>query len=157
MKKVNNPHDNFFRKSFSVKKVALGYLKAFLDKEIIQELDLDNFFQLENDSFITEDLVEQFADLVYKTRFVRKKKIKKRELNVYICLLFEHKSYPVTFPYKQLLHYILGAWDKMNAANEPLQLILPIVIYHGDKKWHHKPMTDYFFLPNEHFRRFLPK
>ncbi|HHB78726.1 MAG TPA: hypothetical protein ENK85_05800, partial [Saprospiraceae bacterium] len=41
MKKVNNPHDNFFRKSFSVKEVALGYLKEFLDEEIVQELDLD--------------------------------------------------------------------------------------------------------------------
>jgi len=156
MQKVNNPHDIFFRKSFSVKEVALGFLKEFLDKEIIQELDLGCFFELQNDSFITNDLVEQYADLLYKTRFVRKKGLKGKEEYLYICLLFEHKSYPVKFPYRQFLSYITGAWNKMEEQNESLKLVLPIVVYHGEKKWHHKPMIDYFYLPNKHFRRFLP-
>ena len=158
MGKVNNPHNNFFIKSFSVKEVAKGYLKEFLDKEIVQELDLDNYLKLQSDSFITNKLEERYADLVYKCRFKQKKKVKGKDVYEYlfICLLFEHKSYPVKFPYLQLLSYQVNAWEKMESQKEPLRLVLPIVVYHGEKKWHHKPMTDFFHLPNEHFRRFLP-
>ena len=74
-----------------------------------------------------------------------------------VTLLFEHKSYTVTFPHIQLLQYIINIWkQEIKEKKKNLSLIIPIVIHHGDKKWAYKSMKSYFVdLPNDLYK-FIP-
>ena len=62
--------------------------------------------------------------------------------------MFEHKSYVPSHPHLQLLRYMLGMWEAQIRNHEPLKLILPIIIYHGQQKWNAKPFADYFVGPD---------
>ena len=54
----------------------------------------------------------------------------------YIYFLFEHKSYKDKFLALQVLSYMLEIWkdDKLRVNNK-LPIILPIIIYHGERSW----------------------
>ncbi|MEZ4828082.1 MAG: Rpn family recombination-promoting nuclease/putative transposase [Bacteroidia bacterium] len=41
------------------------------------------------------------------------------------------KSYPVDFPHLQILRYMLEIWDRQVREQQPLSLIIPILVYHG--------------------------
>ena len=57
-------------------------------------------------------------------------------MNAYIYLLFEHKSSPDKFVAFQILRYMTRIWEKSLAEKEKsLPLVLPIVFYHGKRKW----------------------
>jgi predicted transposase/invertase (TIGR01784 family) len=53
----------------------------------------------------------------------------------YIYLLFEHKSYPDPLISWQLLRYMVRIWERSLKQQESLLPIVPMVIYHGQKKW----------------------
>ena len=154
---VNNPHDRFFRSAFSEKKVALGYLLEFLPTEVTNELDLESL-DLESNSYVNKNLEEHFSDIVYRCQFKQSKQKQKnnKQDDIWLSFLFEHKSYPVYFIYKQLLQYVVSAWDTLIKQNKPLKIIIPIVVYHGKDNWEMRKIDDYFYIPNEHFRKFLP-
>ena len=75
------------------------------------------------------------------------------------CLpdLFEHKSYLPTFPiHLQLLDYLLQIWEDDLKNGRPLSVIIPIVVYHGEKGWEQKPFSDFFLDLPEDWRVFVP-
>ncbi len=154
---INNPHDRFFRSVFSEKEVALGYLTTFLPDTILSELDLSSL-ELENNSYINETLQEHFSDIVYRAQFKqnKEKKSQKKQNAIWLSFLFEHKSYPVEFIYLQLLQYIISVWIHLTKQKTQLRLVIPIVVYHGKEEWKLRKMEDYFYLPNKHFKQFLP-
>ena len=104
-KKANhhNAHDKFFKAVFSKRREAANLLKQFGDTALVKGLDFRTL-KREQDSFTESDLKEYFSDLVYSCRW------KGKELR--ICLLFEHKSYPVDYPHFQLLRYMLNCWEQ---------------------------------------------
>ncbi|WP_256212777.1 Rpn family recombination-promoting nuclease/putative transposase [Halanaerobium congolense] len=55
----------------------------------------------------------------------------------FVYFLFEHKSYFDKMTPVQMLGYILDIWKLYNKQNknEKLPPIIPILIYHGDRKW----------------------
>ena len=95
---IINPHDKFFKETFSIRENVLDFLQGIFPGEILKKLDLSTL-TLDNNSYIDEELKEHFSDIVY-TCFCNNKELK-------IALLFEHKSYVVTCPYLQLLKYLL--------------------------------------------------
>lgn len=152
---IKNPHDKFFRSVFSEKKVALGYLLEFLPSEITDELDLDTLEQ-ENNSYIDKNLDEHFSDIVYRCNFKRQENTTQNQNEIWLSFLFEHKSYPVYFVFLQLLQYVVNIWSQLLKQNKPLKIIIPIVVYHGKKEWEMRKIEDFFYVPNKHFRKFLP-
>ncbi|RME55879.1 MAG: transposase, partial [Deltaproteobacteria bacterium] len=64
MKKITNPHDAFFKETFSKKAYAADFLEGVLPAPLRAKLDLDTL-RLENASYIDERLAEHFSDLVY--------------------------------------------------------------------------------------------
>ena len=57
-------HDSFFKQIFSDKERAIDFTKHVLPPEISSKLDFSTF-NLENVSYIDEELSEHFSDTVY--------------------------------------------------------------------------------------------
>lgn len=126
--KLQNPHDKFFKETFSNIEVAKDFIINYLPENIVKIIDLDTL-ELQKDSFINEQLQEVFSDMLFKVSI--------NNNDGYIYFLFEHKSYISKQTALQLLKYMVEIWE-MNIKKEgigKLPIIIPIVIYHGKEKW----------------------
>jgi predicted transposase/invertase (TIGR01784 family) len=146
---LNNPHDKFFKGTFGMKKVARAFTEAFVDKDLLEDLDLDSL-EIDSTTYITDELSEFFADMVWRCYY------KKGNEYVKISFLYEHKSYIPAYPHFQLLDYLRGGWrTQILQENNPI-LMIPIILYHGESKWINTPLQDYFGKVHPKFLRFLP-
>ncbi|MCB0582543.1 MAG: Rpn family recombination-promoting nuclease/putative transposase, partial [Phaeodactylibacter sp.] len=145
----NKPHDEFFKAALGRKELAIAYLQAFLPEEIVQKLKLSEL-KPANDSYITAKLRKVFSDLVYTCPFGDEGQ------EILITFLLEHKSQPVKYPHIQLLQYELEIWELQVKQKEPVKPVLPIIFYHGKKKWEKKPFEEYFIPLDESLRKYIP-
>ena len=61
------------------------------------------------------------------------------------------------YPHIQLLQYQLGIWKTNLKQKKGLQVIIPIIIYHGKKKWQVKRFAEYFPAVEPELSRFIPE
>jgi hypothetical protein len=155
--RIPNPHDKFFKESFSRLEVAKSFIEEVLPKDIRDKMNL-NTLQLSNASYIDDMLRENFADLVYETEY--------RGVKATVTLLFEHKSYQQNFPEWQLMRYMSNIWgeeqkqttDEEKEKNEKNpSVVIPIIIHHGKTAWKKTSMRAYFGNPPAELLRFLPE
>ncbi|MEW5815072.1 MAG: Rpn family recombination-promoting nuclease/putative transposase, partial [Spirochaetota bacterium] len=146
---IQNPHDKFFKETFSDKANAADFIKGTCPPEVLKNLVLSTL-TLEKSSYIDEELKEQFSDLVYSCQYGKKR-------NVSIVLLFEHKSYVPQYPHVQLLKYLLNLWKEDMNARKPLTVVIPLVLYHGRRRWRKRDFSTYFDTCDQEVRRFLPE
>jgi predicted transposase/invertase (TIGR01784 family) len=144
-----NDHDKLFKGTFSIREIALLHLQDQISPALQSHFDWDSL-QLSNDSFVEGQLRTYFADIVYTMKL-------KSGTPFRVCLLYEHKSkLPDRAIYIQLLQYMLGIWRKNLEQNQPLDFVLPIIVYHGKAAWKTKPFSAEFEgLPVE-FLPYLP-
>lgn len=122
--KINNKHDKTFRKILDNKKEFKKFLNRILKLEHeINEKNIEKY----NSSFVGEDFKNQEADIIYK--------IKGEE----IFILVEHQT---KIDYKmplRILKYemeIIRSRIIKNINNKIVYpIIIPIVLYTGEKKW----------------------
>ena len=157
--KVNNPHDGIFGDIESDPINSSDLIQGTVDKELVSKLDLKTL-QLQNTTYVTEELKKFFSDLVFTCNYGNRK--------IRLALLFEHKSYFVEYPHIQLLQYMSNILTKTlqekqskKDKKEPRFMItIPIVFYHGEKKWEMKDFYKYFELEDEELkglRQFIPE
>lgn len=150
---IPNPHDKFFKESFSRLEVAKSFIEEVFPKEIQDKINL-NSLKLSNASFIDEMLKESFADLVYQCEY--------QGVEATITLLFEHKSYQEDFPEWQLLRYITNIWgefqkQKKDKKSKKPSVVIPVIIHHGETPWKKTSMLSYLGNPPAELHRFLPE
>ncbi|WP_446011291.1 Rpn family recombination-promoting nuclease/putative transposase [Candidatus Electrothrix sp.] len=129
MSDVTNPHDSFFRETFGRKEIAAGFLREYLPRAILRKIDLESLTAVK-DSFVEKELRQHFSDLLYRVRY--------QEHMLYLYLLFEHKSSPDPWTGLQLLRYLVRFWEqhrKQHPKDRKLPAVVPLVLYHGRKKW----------------------
>ena len=126
MEKIDNIHDNFFKTVFSKIDNIKDFLFTSLPADIQNYIDFENI-EIDNTSYVSENFKGYFSDVVVKTRIIDS------EMDIYI--LFEHKSYQDKKIFIQLLRYMYLMWNKDIGENKPLRVIIPLVFYHGKKKW----------------------
>ncbi len=51
---------------------------------------------------------------------------------------------------------MLNIWEYNIKQNVELQVVVPMIVYHGKSKWRKKEMKDYFKIPESCFSRFIP-
>ena len=95
--------------------------------ELLAKLRLDTL-QHTRETFLSSGENEKRIDLLYSANFVD-------GTEVLIYFLLEHKSYVDRRIALQLLEYVLKIHDCRRRNNQPLCVVIPIVIYHGDKPW----------------------
>ncbi len=147
--KIINTHDRFFKSLFSNKNGVKEFVSKTVRSEIVKNLDLSTL-QIDNTEYLDSRLNSSFSDLVYNCKYGESS-------NVKISLLFEHKSQPEKFPHFQLLGYMLRIWELQIKQNEKLTPIIPILFYHGKKKWDNKGFEKYFGELDNEIQNFIPK
>jgi predicted transposase/invertase (TIGR01784 family) len=129
MSDVVNPHDVFFRETFSRKEVAASCLRRALPASITAKIDF-NSLTIVKDSFVEKELRQHFSDILYTAQH--------QQGELYLYFLFEHKSFPDPWVSLQLLRYQVRIWEqyrKQHPKARSLPAIIPLVIYHGKKTW----------------------
>ncbi len=152
MPKNHNPHDKFIRKILSKRKSAIQYIKKFAPEYIVQNLDLRSI-KISPNSYVDEKLEEYISDLNYICNWKSKGK---KSPKVRISFLLEHKSYLPKYPHLQLLRYLLQAWEQDMEEKRSLTLTIPIILYHGKKKWKQRKFEENFDLPDEQLKQYIP-
>jgi predicted transposase/invertase (TIGR01784 family) len=147
MNQLNNPHDKFFKETFSRLEVAQSFIEEVFPPDLLERLNLSALKRV-NDSFTDEELEEYMADIVYQTEYAGQKTL--------VTLLFEHKSYLQKYPHLQLLQYILNVWKEERKQKKKLSVIIPIIIHHGEGTWKYKSMKSYFKGLHPSLDRFIP-
>lgn len=135
-KEIQNPHDKFLKRTLEDLEKVVGTLQGVLPSKLFDRLELDSL-QKEDTSYINNKLKQFFSDIVYSCRT-------KDDIPLKIAFLFEHKSYPPDYPHLQLMRYMLEMWDRQAKEKQPLSIILPILIYHGQETWEYQPFASYF-------------
>ncbi|MCF6240062.1 MAG: Rpn family recombination-promoting nuclease/putative transposase [Bacteroidales bacterium] len=141
-------HDKFFKKIFSKKENIKELLFEILPDEIVKKLNLETI-ELDSTEYIDEKLRTNFSDLVYNCRY--------KEQIIKISLLFEHKSSPEQYPHFQLNRYMLNIWQTQLSQKQKLTQVIPIILYHGKKKWQKKSFTEYFKIKDELLNKYIPE
>ncbi len=155
MNKNPKQHDEFFKASFGRQDVATQYLNELLPAEIKQELSIEKLERV-NGSFVSPSLKEYFSDVVYRCPLQMGSSKRKKE--VFVSFIFEHKSNYDVWTHLQLLRYLLDAWDEQRNQKQDLTPIIPIVIYHGEKRaWKKQHLSAIFgFDLPESLKAFVP-
>lgn len=135
---ANRPHDLYFEQVFKYLPIARQLLEAFLSKPLLEVLDLTTL-DLSSESFLSEELRESFADLVYTCQTMG-------DAPARICLLLEHKSSPEgRRVYLQLAQYLRGVQEEdIRQRRRPFTLTVPVLFYHGKKPWNITPLRDQY-------------
>ena len=161
--KIKDIHDGFFYDIESNPENMGDLIQGTVTKSLVSTLNLTSL-KLEHTTYIDEPLKKVFSDLVYTCEH------KAFNKTVRVALLFEHKSYSVEYPHIQLLKYMsniltetLRTFEKKKKEkNEKPNFIItiPIIFYHGNKKWKRKEFYEYFDLHSEDLdklRQFIPE
>ena len=119
MRDLTNPHDKFFKETFSRVEVARDFFINYLPESVTAVLDFDTL-TIQPDSFVDADLQEQFADLLYSIQL-------QDGSEAYLYALLEHKSYPDPDVPFQFLRYMVRIWETDRREKEPLRPIVPIL------------------------------
>jgi predicted transposase/invertase (TIGR01784 family) len=142
-------HDNFIRTILADKGLATDYFRNYLPTFISEQLDFDTLTQLP-DTYLSEELQKTMSDIVYSCR----KKDAANEIKV--CLLVEHKSYPDKYTPVQIGSYIFSALQRQINNKEPLSMVIPVLLYHGQGKWKYQTLADLFQNLTDGWKQFLP-
>ena len=145
---LHSPHDKFFKETFSRKKSASAYLRAYLPKAISQRVDF-NSLELFPGEYIDKALKASSSDLVFRVGLNSKE--------AYLYLLFEHQRSPEPMMAYRLLKYMVRLWESILKAGKHqkrLPPILPLVLYQGKKTW--TPSTAFIDLLEGRPDSFLP-
>ena len=126
-----SPHDQFFKSSLRRPEVAADLVAHYLPPDVVALLDLGSL-ELQEGSFIDDQLREQQSDLLFRARLLDGGE-------TYIYLLFEHKSFVYHLSPFQVLRYQVRIWERdiRIAGRRAASLcpIIPIVVYHGQRRW----------------------
>ncbi len=133
MRTIKNPYNNYFIKVFSDPANLETLLKLTLPPSIVEKIVFSRL-KLEPGGFVDDALLDSCSDLVGKA--VIKTGIKKEtEKRLDIYFLFEHKAKAEVPVLVQILKYLYHAWQEDTDNKKPLRVIVPIVFYHGPRKW----------------------
>jgi predicted transposase/invertase (TIGR01784 family) len=146
--KISSVHDKFLKELLSDKEVAIDFLVEFLPKDIVAAIKLYTLEPL-NTSYLSASLEETFSDVVWR--------IQTNEQSLNICLLLEHKSSKDPKVAFQILEYLAQAYRKqLTSKQKRLELIIPVLYYHGKTKWEVKTLPDFFNDYPDIFKKYLP-
>lgn len=147
MSKFKHPHNNFFIYNFSQLDFVKGFTKELMP-EIAEKINIDTL-QIDTTSYVNNQLKDLYSDVIYNCKRKDGNKTK-------LALLFEHKSSPPKFPHIQLLEYLVSIWRYNIENNEDLTFTIPIIFYHGERKWKRKSFPDYFKNIDKELKKYIP-
>ena len=150
-KQVNNPRDAAFKAAFQRREVAESFFRGYLPRKVVELVDLTNL-DMRSGSCVDEKPRNRHSDIVYRTRI--------EDADAFLYLLFEHQSAPDRFFVFRLLCYMVNLWREyvdQNPKTETLPVIVPAVLYHGEKKWSSPDRLRALLERGEDFGEYIPE
>lgn len=147
---IQHAHDHFFRESMQDIDICKELTSLTLPCQLNAELDFE-MFEIVKDVFINESLKEFRSDILYRTKL--------KKMDQWVYLLFEHKSTPDKKTHLQLLRYMVEIWDhykKQYGSFGLLPVVIPIIIYHGKKRFNFINSLEPLYAIIEEIREFIP-
>lgn len=164
--KINHPYASLFELVMSLPNEGKKLLQHFADPKLVKTLDL-NTLAIAKGAYKggKTGLSNLFTDTVYSCKC--------QDEEIFINLLFEHKSY-LENPKAQILTYLMTAYNeqKLVWTNKRTALrvagkkvpnevfyhrpIIAILFYHGERKWQDYKFTDQFNLPKKWMFSYIP-
>ena len=145
---INNPHDMFFKTVMQEIDVAKNILLAILPTKILKLIIIDSLQQIDA-NFVSDELKETFSDVIFTVKL-------KNGKEAFITFLLEHKSHPDIFTAIQLLYYLATGYYKQYKNDKKLQVIVPLLFYHGKEKWEYKSLDKVFENIPDELKKFIP-
>ncbi|TDB57115.1 Rpn family recombination-promoting nuclease/putative transposase [Arundinibacter roseus] len=146
--RITNIHDKFVKDLLSQKELAIAFLQEYLPGEVAQILVFESL-SYQNTSYLSNNLKASYADMVWRVNTTL-------DFPLQICLLLEHKSYIDPQVNFQILEYLALAYQKQWKEKKPLELIVPILYYHGTQHWDYKPLISHFEQYPHFLHKYLP-
>lgn len=127
---MHQPHDKLVKRMMSSLDTARDIFNEFLPEEILREIDLSQL-ELQRDSFIDDEHKMNAVDLLYKTVF--------QDKETYIWILLEHQRQSDYWMPVRIFKYMAIIWDhiRRTSKSETLPLIFSMIIYNGEREYHH--------------------
>ncbi len=148
------PHDRLIKETLSFQPEAVLFFQFTLPAYISGKLDFSTL-RLESTSYVNEQAREFYSDLVFSCNWKSGGLAK-------LQFLVEHKSGPEKRPLIQIGAYLSegyvyqGKQQSEEKKNEPLFIIIPVLLYHGTENWQAKEYESYFNLPDPALKEYLP-
>ena len=128
-------HDAYFQKIFKERKNANALLRDNLPQEIT-DLFAPDLPKVISGTFFDERLSRHLSDILFEVKL-------KNGSSACIYALVEHKSSPDALVSLQLLKYMSRIWadwikdneNKKKNKEKYLPVIIPMVLYHGQRRW----------------------
>lgn len=147
-RKVQNIHDKFIKELLSNREVAESFLREYLPQQVVSLLDFQTMTYL-NTSYLSKQLQASYSDMVWQISTLENETVR-------VSVLLEHKSYPDANVAFQMLEYIALGYQTQLKNKQGLELIIPVLYYHGLEKWQFKSISQHFEnLPDE-FKIYIP-
>ncbi|MFA3780190.1 Rpn family recombination-promoting nuclease/putative transposase [Yersinia sp. 1652 StPb PI] len=123
MKTPPTPHDALFKNFVTKPQTAYDLLDIHLPPALRKICNLKTL-RLESGSFIENDLRAYYSDVLYS--------LKMQGQDGYVYELIEHQSSPDKHMAFRLMRYAIAAMQShLDAGHDKLQLVIPILFYHG--------------------------
>ncbi len=107
---------------------AIDFAKEYLPDDVKKIVNIDTI-KVEKESYIEESLKKKYSDIVYSIKTIDNE----RETFVYVLLEMQSTpDYNIAFRLQKYTHLLLQRHLK---KKQPLPLIVPMVVYHGTKKY----------------------
>ncbi len=106
-------------------------LQNVLPEALKSRLDFSTM-EVDSTGYLSNEFDEFFSDIIVKTKILGKKG---RQIPTDICFVFEHKTEARRKIFLQFLSYMLLEWKRDTKEKKKLRVIIPVVFYHGKKKW----------------------
>ena len=153
-RKRNKDHDDFVRGIFSYPELVLKILHYAIPENLKAYIDFSTL-KKQPDTHVDEILQITYSDTIYEAA-VKKEAIpksirgRKQMPNFRFCFLGEFKSSIPDRPIDFQIEDYIRSIQLVDINNEqPPSIVIPILIYHGARKWKYKRLYDYFakYLP----------
>jgi predicted transposase/invertase (TIGR01784 family) len=150
-KRIVSPHDKFVKIFLGEKETAESLFKNYLPAKISENLDFSTL-RISKDTFVDKKMADYYSDILYEICLLN--------IPILIYLLLEHKSEEDHLSGFQLLTYIVGVWRlhlKQNPNAKTLPVIIPVLIYHGSKKWSIDTNFNSLFNAPDYLKDYIPE
>lgn len=143
-------HDRMIKFSLRTK-ADLQKVFSLLPAEDIEDFDLSTI-QMEATTHVDEHLKEHLSDFVSSCQM-------KDNTEANVCFILEHKSQPEVSLRLQLNRYINNAYQAQiddKAKKSPYDLVIAVLIKHGDYNWSVPQFSHHVRLPSKKYEEFVP-
>lgn len=159
MNKIHQMHDKLFNKTFTDPENIKTFLQTALPDTVKKVMDFSSI-RIDLTSFVPPDLHEYFSDMIARTTINLQNPDQQPELPADIYILFTHQPIEKNKIFLQFFNYMHLMWQEDTRENNPLRVVIPLVLYHGSEKWEQdgssaETLTGQFNLPPD-VSRYVP-